>query len=129
MFAIAALAELHGDLTDSVPVFAVCAVGLALCTTIALRPAAKSDLHSNDGGLRYAWLVGGFLVANPLIGVTASSSVFLTLMLHALRIRLLYVAMAVAIFAGVQLLLLSLVFDIGIERDILGRGLWWLLGR
>ena len=31
--------------------------------------------------------------------------------------------------SGLQLLLLSVVFDIGIERDILGRGLWWLLGR
>jgi len=129
LFAIAALAEIHADPTDSIPVFAVCAVGLALSAAILLRPAAKPDLRPNDGGLRYGWLVGGFLVANPLIGLTASSSIFLTLMLHALRIRIVLLATAVLIFVGLQLLLLSLVFDIGIERDILGRGLWWLLGR
>ena len=50
-------------------------------------------------------------------------------MLQALRIRLVPLALAVLGYIGLQLLLLSLVFDIGIERDILGRGLWWLLGR
>ncbi len=129
IFAIAAFAEIHGDPTDSIPVFVICAVGLALSAAILLRPAAKSDLRPNDGGLRYGWLVGGFLMANPFIGLTASSAMFLTLMLHALRIRIAYLAMAVLIFIGLQLLLLSIVFDIGIERDILGRALWWLLGR
>ena len=38
-------------------------------------------------------------------------------------------ALAVLGFIALQFLLLTLVFDIGIERDILGRGLWWLLGR
>ncbi len=78
---------------------------------------------------RYGWLVGGFLLANPIIGLTASSSIFLGLMLHALRIRIVPMILAVLSFIGLQLLLLSVVFDIGIERDILGRGLWWLLGR
>jgi hypothetical protein len=79
--------------------------------------------------LRYGWLVGGFLVANPIIGLTASSGIFLGLMLHAMRIRIVPMVLAVLGFIGLQLLLLSVVFDIGIERDILGRGLWWLLGR
>ena len=70
-----------------------------------------------------------YLLANPIIGLTASSGIFLALMLQALRIRLVPLALAVLGFIGLQLLLLSLVFDIGIERDILGRGLWWLLGR
>jgi hypothetical protein len=38
-------------------------------------------------------------------------------------------AIAVLGFIGLQSVLLSAVFDIGIERDLLGRGLWWLLGR
>lgn len=50
-------------------------------------------------------------------------------MLHALRIKIVPLLLTVLCFIGLQLLLLSLVFDIGIERDILGRGLWWLLGR
>jgi TctA family transporter len=129
IFMIASFAQLRADLTDSIPVFVICAVGLALAAALLLRPAAKSDLHPNDGGLRYGWLVGGFLVANPFMGLTASSAIFLTLMLHALRIRIAYLAIAVLIFVGLQLLLLSIVFDIGIERDILGRALWWLLGR
>jgi hypothetical protein len=68
-------------------------------------------------------------VANPIIGLTASSGIFLGLMLHAMRIRIVPMVLAVLGFIGLQLLLLSVVFDIGIERDILGRGLWWLLGR
>ena len=128
-FMFASLAMLHTDATDAIPVFAICAVGLALSAAILLRPGAKAGLQPDDGGLRYAWLVGGFLLANPLIGLTASSAIFLAMMLHALRARILYIAASVLILIGLQLLLLSLVFDIGIERDILGRALWWALER
>jgi hypothetical protein len=129
VFAIAALAELHADLADCLPVFVVCAAGLTLSAVILLRPGSRTVPQPNGSSLRYGWLVGGFLAANPLISLTASSAVFLTLMLHTLRLRILYVAAAVLIFGALQFLLLSLVFDIGIERDILGRGLWWVLGR
>jgi len=129
IFALAALAELHGNPQDCIPVFAICAAGLVLSAITLLRPTPAADRRPNDGTLRYGWLVGGFLVANPIIGLTASSGIFLGLMLHAMRIRIVPMVLAVLGFIGLQLLLLSVVFDIGIERDILGRGLWWLLGR
>ena len=129
IFALAALAEIHGTPQDRIPVFAICAAGLVLSAITLLRPTPAADRRPNDGTLRYGWLVGGFLVANPIIGLTASSGIFLALMLHALRIRIVPIALAVLGFLGLQLLLLSVVFDIGIERDILGRGLWWMLGR
>jgi TctA family transporter len=129
IFCIASLAEIHSRATDSIPVFAICAIGLLLSTAIVLKPAASSDASSGDGSLRYGWLVGGFLVGNPLIGLTASSGVFLLLMLQALRIRLAPALLATAIFIGLQFLLLSIAFDIGIEREILGRTAWWMLRR
>lgn len=128
-FTIASFAALRADPTDGIPVFAICAIGLVLSAVILFRPRGKDGLETDDGGSRHAWLVGGFLLANPLIGLTASSAIFLAVMLHALRARILYIATALLILVGLQLLLLSLVFDIGIERDILGRALWWLLGR
>jgi TctA family transporter len=128
-FTIASFAALHADPTDGIPVFAICAVGLALSAVILFRPTGKAGLQTDAGGSRHGWLVGGFLLANPLIGLTASSAIFLAVMLHALRARILYIATALLVLMGLQLLLLSLVFDIGIERDILGRVLWWLLDR
>jgi cbb3-type cytochrome oxidase subunit 3 len=129
IFALAALAELHGNPQDRIPVFAICAAGLVLSAITLLRPTRATDRPPDDGTQRYRWLVGGFLVANPIIGLTASSGILLALMLHALRIKIVPILLTVSSFIGLQLLLLSLVFDIGIERDILGRGLWWLLGR
>ncbi len=129
IFALAALAELHGNPQDSIPVFAICAAGLVLSAITLLRSTRTVDQRPNDNTQRYGWLVGGFLLANPIIGLTASSGIFLALMLQALRIRIVPTLLAVLGFIGLQLLLLSIVFDIGIERDILGRGLWWLLGR
>ena len=128
IFAIAAMAEIHADPTDSIPVFIIGAIGLALSAAILLRPAAGGR-RGGDGSLRYGWLVGGFLVANPLIGLTASSGIFLALMLHAVRMRPVHAIATALIFAGLQLALLSIAFDVGIERDILGRALWWILGR
>lgn len=127
IFSAAAVAVIHADPTDSVPVFTICAVGLALIAVILLRPG-QGNRHVGDGSLRYVWLVGGFLAANPLIGLVPSSCIFLALMLHALRMSLLRVATVALIFAALQFTLLSIVFDIRIERDILGRALWWALG-
>ncbi|HET6620413.1 MAG TPA: tripartite tricarboxylate transporter permease [Dongiaceae bacterium] len=129
VFCVAALAEIHALPTDSIPVFAICAVGLVLCAAILLRKGASADGPAGDGGLRYGWLAGGFLVGNPLIGLTASSGIFLMLMMQALRVRLGHAAIATLGFIGLQFMLLSIAFDIGIERDILGRALWWILGR
>ncbi len=128
IFALAALAEIHGNPQDLYSDLRdlrrrPCPVGDHL-----VRPTPAADQRPNDGTLRYGWLVGGFLVANPIIGLTASSGIFLGLMLHSLRIRIVPIALTVLGFIGLQLLLLSVVFDIG-SSGILGRGLWWLLGR
>lgn len=128
IFAIAAVAALHGNPVDSVPVFVIAAIGLTLSAAILLQSGARTR-SAGDASLRYGWLVGGFLVANPLIGLSASSGLFLALMLHALRIKLAYAIAAAAIFVALQLGVLAIVFDVGIERDILGRALWWILGR
>ena len=128
IFAIAAIAVFHGNPVDSVPVFVIAAIGLALGAVILLQSGARAR-NAGDASLRYGWLVGGFLAANPLIGLNASSGLFLALMLHALRIKLVYAIAAAAIFVALQLGVLAVVFDVGIERDILGRALWWILGR
>jgi TctA family transporter len=129
IFALAALAEIHGNPQDRLPVFAICTAGLVLTALTLLRPPQAADRGRGDAMWRHGRLIGGFLIANPVIGVTASSGIFLALMLHALRVRIVPMLLTVLGFIGLQLLLLSILFDIWIERDILGRGLWWLLGR
>ena len=129
IFALAALAEMHGTPQDRFPVFAICVAGLVLSAITLLRSAQAGNRAPSDGSGRYRWLVGGFLVANPIVGVIPASAMFLVLMLHSLRVRIAPMAIAVLGFIGLQTVLLAAVFDIGIERDILGRGLWWLLGR
>jgi putative tricarboxylic transport membrane protein len=129
IFALAALAEIHGTPQDRIPVFAICAAGLVLSAITLLRSAQGGNRVPSDGTGRYRWLVGGFLMANPIIGLIPASAMFLVLMLHGLRVRIVPMAIAVLGFIGLQSVLLAAVFDIGIERDILGRGLWWLLGR
>ncbi|WP_119300830.1 tripartite tricarboxylate transporter permease [Dongia deserti] len=128
-FAIASLAMLDGNPTDRMPVLAISAVGIALAAVILLTPRRHVQQRLDHGSLRHAWLVGAFLMANPLLGLTASSAIFLTLLLHVQRMRTVHIVPAVLLFIGLQLVLLTLVLDIGIERDILGRGVWWMLGR
>ena len=127
IFGAAAMAEIHGRPTDSIPVFTVCSIGVALSLAILSRPSPAADATMADGTLRYGWLVGGFLVGNPVIGLTASSVAFLMLMMHAMRIKPVLAAIAALALVGLQLCLLSVAFDIRIERDILGRLLWWVL--
>jgi TctA family transporter len=127
IFGAAAMAEIHGRLTDSIPVFIVCAIGVAFSLAILSRPSAAADATTGDGTLRYGWLIAGFLVGNPIIGLTASSGVFLVLMMHAMRIKPVLATIAALVLVGLQLCLLSVAFDIRIERDILGRALWWIL--
>lgn len=129
LFALAALAEIHGTPQDRIPVFAICAAGLVLSAVTLLRSAQAGSRAPGDATGRYGWLVGGFLIANPVVGLIPSSALFLALMLHGLRVRIVAMVVTVLGFVGLQTLLLEAVFDIGIERDILGRGLWWLLGR
>ena len=120
IFALAALAELHGKPQDRIPVFAICAAGLVLSAITLVRPRPAADRRPNDSTLRYGWLVGGFLVANPIIGLTASSGIFLAPDAARAAHPVVPITLAVLRFLGLQLLLLSVVFDIGIERDILG---------
>ncbi len=126
-FAIGCLSVLHLPLEDAAPVMLVGFVGLALCAAALLRGAATQ--HRSASADTDRWLVLGFLAANPIAGLMASSALFTFLSLLARHAKWWHALLATIVFAGLQLLLLSVALDVGIEKDILGRAIWALLGR
>jgi hypothetical protein len=51
------------------------------------------------------------------------------LVLLQLHMKARYAAVGALLFAGLQLALITLVLDIAVEKEILGRAMWLWLGR
>jgi hypothetical protein len=78
--------------------------------------------------VRHLPFYAAYLVLTPFLGVIAASGLFVAGVMVAERFRV-DVAIATALALGVaQWAVLSLVFDVLVEREVIGRVVWALLG-
>jgi hypothetical protein len=69
-----------------------------------------------------------FILATPIIGLPAATAAYTGRVLFQRRFKLRHILVTLILLAVAQLALLSVALDLRIERDIIGRLLWALLG-
>jgi TctA family transporter len=128
MFAAAMLAAWPLPAAGGLPVLAVCGVGIAMTAAIAALAYRTDGASASEEKIRHLGWFGLFLAATPVIGLPASTFLFVERMLAAIGIRRTVTFASAILFVAVQLAFLSLVLDVAIEKEILGRALWAALG-
>lgn len=107
---------------------AAAVVGAALCAGIAILAATVAQTDETIAKIPNAGLTAMFLVATPFLGLPVATTGFVARMLNLKGVdwpRAILLALA---FCVVQLMILSLVYDILVEREIIGRVMWLALG-
>ncbi len=106
---------------------AVSAFGAVLCVLTAIFAFRTEDPPAADP-IGHVAAFGVFIAAIPAIGVIAASFGFCLYLLWAIGIRLRVACAAAFLFAAFLFLILSVLFDIIVEREIIGRILWSFMG-
>jgi hypothetical protein len=101
--------------------------GGALCALIAwLALRSKEDPPVEE--LAHVWIAALAILAIPYFGLTVSSMAMAAGMLVAGGARIHRAILAALVFGALQFALLGWLFDIVVEREIIGRLAWRLLG-
>ena len=103
-------------------------LGALLCSVIAMMAFASDHAHETTAKITDVGLTAAFLVATPVVGLPVATLGFAARMLTLRGLawpRALFVSMA---FCVVQITILSLVYDVLVEREIIGRLMWLALG-
>jgi hypothetical protein len=107
---------------------AISLFAFALCVLILLAALKASEPPQSDEVLRFIGPTGAFIAAMPFIGILPASFTYIVAVLIKTDVR---PRIAVLIAIGcclAQLALFASVFDVLVEREILGRILWAALG-
>ena len=108
-------------ITVSVAALALCAIALV---TVLRAPEPGTSVEE----MRSVGLTGLFILATPIIGLPAATAAYTGRVLFQRRFKPRHILVTLILLAAAQLALLSVVVDLRIERDIIGRLLWALLG-
>jgi TctA family transporter len=101
---------------------------VALCLLIAFAAIKEGEPADSIEEIRHVGLSGLFIVLTPIVGLTVSTFAYVTSALLRSGIKLHHAAITALILSALQLGLLSSVFDVLVEREIVGRVAWSLLG-
>jgi len=106
---------------------AAAVVGLG-CSGLIIIAARHIEATEPPQTMQQVALYAGFVLITPIIGVIASSFVFVAAAMRFGGARLVYAVTAAGVLAVAELAVLTMVFDVIIEREIVGRVVWALLG-
>ena len=106
----------------------VSTVGLCLCLFILVYSSIKYSRDEKSEPVRYVGSTALFIVLTPVFGLLLSSAAYVGSCLRRLNFSTRQIVLTLIILATAQLALLSLVLDLRIERDVIGRIAWALLG-
>jgi TctA family transporter len=107
---------------------AISAFGLVLCLAIAMVALRRGGIEDGQENMLNVGLAGLLVLSTPIIGLIPASVAFIAAFLKRSGLRLRSaIAVALAI-GGLQVLLLATVFDVLVERELIGRIAWWSLG-
>jgi TctA family transporter len=129
LFALATWRASALSLQAGIAPMVVGAAGALLClaaAAIALRQAADVPVGEQVNHLA---LSGLYLIASPFVGLIAATFAFVALVLTRSALRLRSALVIAGLLTAGQVVLLDQIFDIAIEKEILGRAVWALLGR
>ena len=88
----------------------------------------RANMASSRIQIRYVPITSIFIISIPFFGVPASSFMFVTWILARQGTTIMNSILISLIFAIGQIIILTVVYDVLIERDIMGLIYWWLLG-
>lgn len=98
----------------------------AIVLIVALRakePGIAAEPLANVG------VSGLFVASTPFVGVSAATLAFVTAALIRTGLRRRHAVASAAVLGAVQLALMVAVFDLPVEKELIGRLFWSLLGR
>ena len=128
-FVVTILFSLSLSVQSAVAPIAISAVSLVFCLIIAVAAPRARDSAVASERMQYLGLTALFIVLTPIIGLPVATIAYVGAILKSAGLRAWHaVAIVVALLAA-QIGLLSLVFDLRIEKAIIGRVLWALLGQ
>jgi TctA family transporter len=78
--------------------------------------------------MRHTAIFALYLAITPLVGLPAASAGFIALALARTGVRIGRALVIALVFVGLQIAMLSVVFDVLIEKEIVGRAVWAILG-
>lgn len=116
------------SLQAGVAPIAIAAAAAVLCAAVfAIALRQKAEVAVGDE-VRHLGLSAAFVALAPVAGVSAASFAYVATALLRTGVRPVSALASAVVFAILQFGLLAMVFDIGVEREILGRALWVALG-
>src|SRR5262249_4430024 len=99
-------------------------LGALLCSLITVMAFASDRAHEMTAKITDVGLAAAFLLATPVVGLPVATLGFAARMLT-LRGLAWPMALIVSVaFCVVQITILSLVYDVLVEREIIGRLMW-----
>ncbi|MEX0853990.1 MAG: tripartite tricarboxylate transporter permease [Bauldia sp.] len=107
---------------------AAAAMGLVCSGLIVVAGRRSAAVDDKSEAMRHVALYAGYLLITPLIGLIASSFVFVAAAMRLNGSRMSPALIAALVLALSELAVLTLVFDVIIEKEIVGRVLWAILG-
>jgi hypothetical protein len=126
-FGLAALLATQMPIFDGAAPFFVGAIGALLSLAILVVFLFKPQPGNGPEPFSHVGLFAIFLLATPLTGLFVSSFAFVGAVLWRSGVRPGRSVTAAAVFVALQFAILALVFDVAIEKEIVGRVAWALM--
>ncbi len=104
------------------------AIAFVLCGVIAASARNSANSQENSEKIQNLGLAGLLILATPVIGLSAATFVFVTKFLRLSGIRWAHTLLIALSLCAVQLAIVSVVFDVLVEKEFIGRILWKILG-
>jgi hypothetical protein len=106
----------------------ISALGIVLCSLIFVSATRSRKVVVDGEEMRFIGLTGLFIAATPIIGILPATFFYVAEVLRRTGMNLRHAVVTAALCCGFELLLLVTVFDVLIEREIIGRLAWAALG-
>jgi putative tricarboxylic transport membrane protein len=103
-------------------------VGLTLTLIVLVLATRQREVVPLEDEVQHLGLSTLYLAATPLAGLSAATFAYVAVVLARYGVRVRSAILVSALFGIVQLGLLALVFDLPVEREIIGRAAWAMLG-
>ena len=127
-FGIVFALSLPMDLASGLAPMAISVLAIVLCGLIFAAAVRTENPPQSDEIVVYVGLTGLFVALTPVFGIIPASFVYVTEVLRRTGIRLRYAFLVASGCCALQLILLVAVFDVLVERAIIGRLAWVALG-